>query len=70
MIGDPNIAQWVKGSGIVFAVVCVTAEAWVWSPAQELPYAVSATKKKKKRYFMMNHFIYPYPHQAKEQSTS
>ena len=34
---------WVKGCGIV------TAAAWIQSLAQELPYAVGAAKKKKKK---------------------
>ena len=46
------MAQWVKGSSIVTAVAWVTAEVWVQSLAQDLPFTTGEVKiriKKKAR---------------------
>ena len=45
--GVPNVVQWGKN---MTALAWVPVETWVWSLAQELPYAVGvAIKKKEKR---------------------
>ena len=43
----PGPVKWVKGSGVAEAVAEVTAVAQIQSLAQELPYAVGMTIKKK-----------------------
>ena len=45
----PGPVKWVKGSGVAEAVAEVTAVAQIQSLAQELPYAVGMTIKKKKK---------------------
>ena len=45
----PGLLQWLKGSGIATAVTQVAAAAQIQSLAQELPYAIGVTIKKKIR---------------------
>ena len=44
--GVPNVVQWGKN---MTALAWVPVETWVWSLAQELPYAVGVAIKKKEK---------------------
>ena len=44
----PSQAQWVKGSGVAAAAVCVVAEAKIQSLARELPCSLGMAIKLKK----------------------
>lgn len=52
----PSWAPWVKGCSFAITVVRVTAVAWIWPLARELPYVPGAAKKKKSLHIIWHHY--------------